>query len=61
MCYEEYFPTNRSGETPLDVAWQAGYYEPISYVYENFGIRLDKAKVFGLPLTFGSPKIRRYF
>ena len=64
MCYEEYFHTNRSGETPLEVAWQAGHYEPISYVYENFGIRLDKAKVFGLPLTWvsnGSPKKRRYY
>ena len=55
------FSQNRSGETHLDVVWQAGQYEPISYVYENFGIRLDKAKVFGLPLTFGSPKKRRYF
>ena len=35
---EEPLPLNRSGETPLEVARQAGHYEEIRQVYENLGL-----------------------
>ena len=37
LC-EEPLPLNRSGETPLEVARQAGHYEEIRQVYENLGL-----------------------
>ena len=37
LC-EEPLPLNRSGETPLEVARQAGHYEEIHQVYENLGL-----------------------
>ena len=37
LC-EEPLPLNRSGETPLEVAMQAGHYEEIRQVYENLGL-----------------------
>ena len=37
LC-EEPLPLNKSGETPLEVARQAGHYEEIRQVYENLGL-----------------------
>ena len=34
LCKERALPLNRSGETPLDVAKHAGFYEEISIVYK---------------------------
>ena len=37
LCKEP-LPLNRSGETPLEVARQAGHHEEISQVYEALGL-----------------------
>ena len=37
LCKEP-LPLNRSGETPLEVARQAGHHEEISHVYEALGL-----------------------
>ena len=38
LCKERALPLNSSGETPLDVAKRAGFYEEISIVYEHLGL-----------------------
>ena len=38
LCMERALPLNRLGETPLDVAKLAGFYEEISVVYEYLGL-----------------------
>ena len=38
LCMERALPLNRLGETPLDVAKRAGFYEEISIVYEHLGL-----------------------
>ena len=43
-------PLNRSGETPLDVAKRAGFYEEIFLIYEHLG----------LPTTIDPSKKRKY-
>ena len=50
LCKERALPLNRSGETPLDVAKCAGFYEEIRIVYEHLG----------LPTTIDLSKKRKY-
>ena len=50
LCKERALPLNRSGETPLDVAKHAGFYEEIRVVYEHLG----------LPTTIDISKKRKY-
>ena len=50
LCKERALPLNRSGETPLDVAKRAGFYEEIRVVYEDLG----------LPTTIALSKKTRY-
>ena len=38
LCKERALPLNRSGETPLDVAKYAGFYEEIRVVYKHLGL-----------------------
>ena len=38
LCNERALPLNRSGETPLDVAKRAGFYEEIRVLYEDLGL-----------------------
>ena len=50
ICKERALALNRSGETPLDVAKLAGFYEEISIVY----------KYLELPLTIEPSMKRKY-
>ena len=50
LCKERGLPLNRSGETPLEVAKLAGFYEEISIVY----------KYLELPLTIEPSMKRKY-
>ena len=50
LCMERALPLNRLGETPLDVAKLAGFYEEISIVY----------KYLELPLTIEPSMKRKY-
>ena len=50
LCKERALPLNRSGETPLEVAKLAGFYEEISIVY----------KYLELPLTIEPSMKRKY-
>ena len=46
LCKERALPLNRSGETPLDVAKQSGFFEEIREVYEHLGLptKIDLSK-----------------
>ena len=50
LCKDRALPLNRSGETPLDVAKQSGFFEEIREVYENLE----------LPTTIDLSKKRKY-
>ena len=41
LCKDRALPLNRSGETPLEVAKLAGFYEEISIVYKYFELPLE--------------------